>query len=227
MKLIIIVQTFFLVLAQHNDYYNFTGSTSDNLYDTQCTLMADNKVWSQLCNCASNNRRLSTDGDQTPMTMKCKRLCSSFLDEIKCEYIQKVTTSDPTSNHTGSTTINSVLPHSTTIQQELNTTDSTTSKLEYSCSDMLGATVVLAVLLILAIIGWVCTFVIVKKKGAANINKTYTRYYHTKKLWLFYDVFIKCSEIQTRSKNEYHNEVGNTQQESSEDQVQQDLNTEI
>ena len=39
----------------------------------------------------------------------------------------------------------------------------------------LGATGVLTVLLILAIIGWVCTYVILKKKGAVNINKTYTR----------------------------------------------------
>ena len=34
------------------------------------------------------------------------------------------------------------------------------------------------------------------------------------------------SEMQTRYENEYHSETGSTQQESSEDQVQQDLNTE-
>ena len=32
--------------------------------------------------------------------------------------------------------------------------------------------------------------------------------------------------MQTRYKNEYHNEMGNTQQEDSEDQIQQDLNAE-
>ena len=37
----------------------------------------------------------------------------------------------------------------------------------------LGALVgLLTVLLTLAIIGWVCTFMILKKKGTANINKT-------------------------------------------------------
>ena len=34
------------------------------------------------------------------------------------------------------------------------------------------------------------------------------------------------SEMQTRYENEYYSETGSTQQESSEDQVQQDLNTE-
>ena len=34
------------------------------------------------------------------------------------------------------------------------------------------------------------------------------------------------SEMQTRYENEYHSETGSTQQERSEDQVQQDLNTE-
>ena len=50
-------------------------------------------------------------------------------------------------------------------------------------------------------------------------------------IWSLFCLFIatltiQCSEMQTRYENEYHSEAGSTQQGSSEDQVQQDLNTE-
>ena len=38
--------------------------------------------------------------------------------------------------------------------------------------------------------------------------------------------YLYYSELQTRYKNEYYDETGSAQQENSEDQVQQDLNTE-
>ena len=120
-----------------------------------------------------------------------KNVCTSTCTSSECQNITIEISSSSPSISPSTTNTNGCEPstHSTISLQGTGTTErqSTTTATPMqlcSCSatKALGARVALGalvglftVLLTLAIIGWVCTCVILKKKGTVNINKTKTR----------------------------------------------------
>ena len=157
-----------------------------------------------MCTCGGDdgNSRKKRMGNHTPPSDHTLP-SDLFLGSFECEAISMGTTSSSTPNcpliaptkRPGSTTTdaskNYVIP-SISSQKGNQNTDGllpsvTSIPSKQLCSGSatntsvtqaaLGTTVgLLAVLLMLAIIGWVCTCMILKKKTTMNINKTNNRY---------------------------------------------------
>ena len=118
----------------------------------------------KMCRCTINE----DDNDCTSTCISSE--CRNITIEISSS---SPSTSPPTTNTNGCepSTPSNTCPQGTGTTEFQSTTTATPMQL-CSCSALVG---LLTVLLTLAIIGWVCTCVILKKKGAVNFNKTKTR----------------------------------------------------
>ena len=111
-----------------------------------------------------------------------KNVCTSICTSSECRNItieissSSPSTSPPTTNTNGyeSSTPSNISPQGTGTTECQSTTTVTPMQM-CSYSALRALVGLLTVLLTLAIIGWVYTCVILKKKGTVNLNKTKTR----------------------------------------------------
>ena len=178
--------------------------------ETMCTCDGDDRT---RCNTFTSDHTPSSDLFLGSFECKATLMRTTSSSTPSCTLITPTKCTDST---TTDASTNYVIP-STSSQKGNQSTDGLLSSVTLTptpskqlCSGSatnasitqaaLGATVgLLAVLLILAIIGWVCTCVILKKKATMNINKTNNRYiynvilvYLSDPCYDYFMVFVNC-----------------------------------